>query len=579
MRYPMLSARKISRNIVEEFRGYNHNLRIGKGEFYDMRNMTGDFYPVLSPRASRHTDTGIHGDIQGIASLNGLCYVQDKKLYYRGMDGSYVAAGFSLTDGEKQLVPFGAYIIVFPDKVWLNTADGTYGWCEGGEQFQGSFGVVWCESDGTPYETVVDGDTAPENTAQMWADGSVLRRWDEKLREWTEVKPSYLKLIGEGVGEPFEKGTKVLFGGDSVLTDIFGAGECTISAREKNWIVVEGKMSFIRKEIVEAQLQISVKMPAMDFVFEHENRLWGCRYGLNNSGEFVNEIYASKLGDFKNWSSSQGVSTDSYVASCGTDGKWTGAIKALGYPLFFKENYLHKVYGSYPANYQIQVIDCRGVQEGCEKSLVTVNEVLYYKSRSGVCAYDGSLPVGVSDAFGNQSFHNAVAGRQGNKYYIAMTDAEDDHHLFCYDTHKGFWHREDELHVSQFCTVNDALYYMEAGKAGIGSIGGQGEATEPEVSWFAETGVIGADDPDRKYISRIAVRLSASIGSQVSFYAKYDSVGSWVHLGNFAGKSLDSTSVPLRIRRCDHLRLRIEGTGEAKIYAIVLTTERGSDLR
>ena len=42
-------------------------------------------------------------------------------------------------------------------------------------------------------------------------------------------------------------------------------------------------------------------IPAMDYVIECGNRLWGCRYGQNNNGEFVNEIYASALGDFKTW--------------------------------------------------------------------------------------------------------------------------------------------------------------------------------------------------------------------------------------------------------------------------------------
>ena len=37
-------------------------------------------------------------------------------------------------------------------------------------------------------------------------------------------------------------------------------------------------------------------MPNMDFVIESENRLWGCRYGIANNGEVVNEIFA-KMGD------------------------------------------------------------------------------------------------------------------------------------------------------------------------------------------------------------------------------------------------------------------------------------------
>ena len=39
--------------MVDVFKGYNHNLRIGDGEFFDMKNMTSDHYPVLSPRGKR----------------------------------------------------------------------------------------------------------------------------------------------------------------------------------------------------------------------------------------------------------------------------------------------------------------------------------------------------------------------------------------------------------------------------------------------------------------------------------------------------------------------------------------------
>lgn len=579
MIFPMLNEIPESRSMISTFKGYNHNLRIGTGEFYDMENMTGDHYPVLSPRAPRRNGAQIPGAAQGMAALNGLCYVFENRLYYGAENGEYKTADLYLTEGEKRLIAFGAYIIVMPDKVWLNTVDGSTGSCETGEQFQASVGIVWCEADGTPFETVVESETAPENTVQMWLSGSALKEWNETLGAWTEVSPSYLKVIGDSVGALFEAGSKITFGGDPNLTAIFGTGEHTVMAKERDWIVVEGHMPYTRAELGDIQFEIAAKMPAMDFVFEHENRLWGCRYGLNNSGEFVNEIYASKPGDFKRWSSFQGISTDSYIASCGTDGKWTGAIKALGYPLFFKENYLHKVYGSYPASYQVQVTPCRGVQEGCEKSLAVVNEVLYYKSRGGVCAYDGSLPVCVSEALGNVSYSAAVAGRQGNKYYISMRDASNAAHLFCLDTQKGLWHREDGLCVKQFCTVADVLYYTVDGNSEINCIGGAGAACEQAVSWYVETGIIGADDPDRKYIRRITVRLSAALGTRIRFFAQYDSVGSWVSIGSVAAQSLSSFSVPLRLRRCDHLRLRIEGTGEAKIYALTLTTEQGSEIR
>ena len=53
-----------------------------------------------------------------------------------------------------------------------------------------------------------------------------------------------------------------------------------------------------------APIKVERKLPEMDFIIESGNRIWGC-----NSEK--NEIYASKLGDPKNFDSFLGISTDS----------------------------------------------------------------------------------------------------------------------------------------------------------------------------------------------------------------------------------------------------------------------------
>jgi hypothetical protein len=51
--YPKLKAKAPYRQRLEVFKGYNHNLRIGSGEFYEMENLTSEDYPVLSTRKKR----------------------------------------------------------------------------------------------------------------------------------------------------------------------------------------------------------------------------------------------------------------------------------------------------------------------------------------------------------------------------------------------------------------------------------------------------------------------------------------------------------------------------------------------
>lgn len=239
---------------------------------------------------------------------------------------------------------------------------------------------------------------------------------------------------------------------------------------------------------------------------------------------------------------------------------------------------MHKVYGNYPANYQILTTSCRGVQKGCDRSLAIVNETLYYKARSGVCAYDGSLPVEMSSALGDVSYSSAVAGSIGNKYYISMQDSEENYHLFVYDTLKGMWHREDDTQATQFCNCRGDLYYIDYASNQIKTVGGTGVPETAAVKWEAVTGIIGTDSPDKKYISRLDVRMSLTFGARVIFFIQYDSTPGWDQLFTMVGTALKSFSVPIRPKRCDHLRLKIVGEGDAKIYSICKTIEQGSDL-
>lgn len=596
MKYPVLSELSVSREWTDIFGGYNHNSRIGDGEFYDMKNLTSDDYPILSPRKQRGTYIVLKNP-QCMIAKDNLCYVDilvnDNEYGARFYINKKEVEGLTLSSLEKDipktLVSMGSYVIIMPDKKYVNTIMGDdgkypYGNIEATVTTKTSTTFSHCKLDGTDYanEDVTISDEVPDspNDLDYWIDISstphTLKRYSATSAMWVAVATTYIKISAPGIGAPFEIGDGVKISGIEIeeLADLNNT--MIIQGRDDDYIIVIGILDEVKTQ--ENAITVARKMPNMDFIIESENRLWGCRYGLSVDNEVVNEIYASKLGDFKNWNSFNSISTDSYVASLGTDGPFTGAITHLGYPLFFKENCMHKVYGNYPANYQIQTTTCRGVQKGCSKSLSIVNEILYYKSRSGICAYDGSLPVEISSALGDVSYSNAVAGALGNKYYISMMDATNIYHLFTYDTSKRMWHKEDNLSVKDFCTCRDDLYFIDASNGIIKSVLGSGTTDTSDVEWMAETGIIGVDSPDKKYISRIDVRMSLQLGAMVYFYVQYDSSEKWEHIFTMSGTTLRSFAVPIRPKRCDHLRLRIEGVGEAKIYSICKTIEQGSDL-
>ena len=597
MEYPTLNVKQKNRQMSDAFLGYNHNLRIGDSEFYDMKNMTSDYYPVLSPRKQR----GVYATPEspnGLIAKDALCYVDGSEFVmneYRFEMG--------LSDGPKQLVSMGASVVILPDKKWFNTQKMTHGDIEAHITTSGNVTFELCKMDGAKYENAKIQADEPEspNNMDLWIDTSTtphtLKQYSSSSAMWTQIATTYVKITcaGSNIGETFKQYDGVTISGitSEALKNLNST--TTIWSCEKDSIVVTGILDMTASQ--DTPICISRWMPNVDFLVESNNRLWGCFYGMREGKgqymgkrynpetketedvygeEAVNEIYACKLGDYTNWNSFMSLATDSYAVSLGTDGQFTGAITHLGYPCFFKENVLHKIYGDYPASYRVQDTACRGVQKGCERSLAIVNEVLFYKARSGVCAYDGSLPEEVSFQFGNERYGAAVGGSHGNKYYISMADTVGKYHLFAYDTSNGMWHKEDNLHAECFCSCDEEMYAIADGK--IITLFGSGTKDTDEVEWMAETGEIGLSSPDMKYISRMNVRMSLAIGATVDFYIQYDQSGEWEHICTMTGTSLRSFSVPIRPKRCDHMRMKIVGKGEAKIYSITKTIEQGSEL-
>lgn len=157
-----------------------------------------------------------------------------------------------------------------------------------------------------------------------------------------------------------------------------------------------------------------------------------------------------------------------------------------------------------------------------------------------------------------------------------MKDYLGTYHLFVYDMAKGMWHKEDSLQADSFCSCRGEMYAISNGN--IITMLGTGTPDADPVEWMAETGEIGISSPDMKYISRLTVRMSMDIGSEARFYAQYDFCDEWEHLCTLTGDNLRSFSLPIRPKRCDHMKLRIEGEGMVKIYSITKTIEQGSEL-
>ena len=325
------------------------------------------------------------------------------------------------------------------------------------------------------------------------------------------------------------------------------------------------------------QLKLERKLPPMDYVCECQNRLWGCFYGSDGEKN-LNEIYCSALGDFRNFRQYLGLSTDAWTVSVGSDGPWTGAVNYLGSPTFFKENRIHRVSVSSGGAHRLEETVCRGVQRGSHKSLCVVGETLLYKSRTEVCAWQGGFPQSVSGALGEKNYYEAVAGSIGEKYYISMRDDAEVWNLFVYDLGKGLWYREDGLHALCFARCGDSLLCIDARTGKLWDLQGAAGEQETPISWLAETGVQSYETADRKCLTRFDCKLQLARGGWMKVFLNYDSGEDWLPAGEIEGRGLETVLLPVRPRRCDHLRLRLEGEGELRLFSITRKLRKGSDL-
>lgn len=597
--------------VTSAWKGYNHNDIIADGEIYDMKNMSGDRYPLFTTRRKRCISSF---DVQGEESvpLNGL-HGRDALVMIRGTDVYYnfePVTGISVSTSEamlpKQIVSMGAYVLIFPDKVYFNTADqNDHGSMERHWPPDGVTGadvsVAICRQDGSIYGETTRSNDPPANPSrgQLWIDSSgikdVLLQWDESTEEWVEIGTVFVKISATGIGSGLKEYDALTISGleaDDEITDEKIRqqvddlnGSKVVYACGDNWIVVVGMMSLAQAALEDEEIHVDRTIPDMDFIVESNNRLWGCKYGLAND-QVVNEIYASVLGDFRNWGRILGISTDSYTASVGTDGPFTGATKQRGYPVFFKDNAIHKVTGNMPSNFGIQTTIARGVQRGSWRSLAVVAENIYYKSSAGIMVYDGNMPVPVSEQLGSQQFTDARAGVLNDKYYISMMDSSDAWHLFVYDTKHEQWWREDNTQALAFGAADNDLYFIDEANNTLVSVMGLTGNAEQDFDWFAEFDLFGTtyqgyyDDPKRvrnaKYISLFKIRARLAQGANLKLYIKYDN-NNYVEAGQKTGTDLRTFVLPVVPKRCDHIRFKVTGHGDAEIYDISRILEVGGD--
>ena len=145
---------------VSSFLGLDRRARGELGSFREMENLTSDGYPTLTVRPRR----GLAGRVEspgGIAAKDALIWVDGHTLYIGG-----VATELVLTEGSKQLIGMGSWLIVWPDKKYINTGDlSRYGSLENRVQTQGQVTLSLCGAKGAALGDYLVSEEPPADPA------------------------------------------------------------------------------------------------------------------------------------------------------------------------------------------------------------------------------------------------------------------------------------------------------------------------------------------------------------------------------------------------------------------------------
>ena len=500
-----------SKKYVIQFRGLNLGENYTEGEFSDCVNISSALAPCITQRSGRA--------LEALFSAPNSLHAKGELLVIDGTDVIYGGNKVgTVSEGRKQIVTVGRFIIIFPDKVYYNTE------VREGEVAFGSMNESYTAAAGKAVFT--DETITVAGAAWRFRIGDAV-----EISGCTKYPENNKTIIVRGVD-----GDVLTFYDNS-----FTAGTET------------------------AAVSLKREVPDLDFICESNYRLWGVH---------GDTIYGSKYNDPFNFQVFDGLSGDSYNINVGSDGEWTGCAAYSSHICFFKEHTLHKLYGSKPSNYQVMTSQVFGVQAGSERSICTINEMLIYKGVNGVYAYSGGIPELISENFGTVRFSDACAASDGDRYYISMRRGEK-WVMYVYDTLRGVWLAEDGEECVDMAFHGGHLYFLCAD----GRLLRTDESLDrSDIEWSATFCPFNETMNERKGYSKFHLRMEMAAGSSVFVDIKRDKEAKWQRIFRTKNSKNRTVSIPVIPARCDSVEIRLSGRGECLIRTFVREFFTGSDV-
>ncbi len=583
MRLPVIKSKsKYMRRIVA-FGGINLTQSFSEGEMRDCSGISHEMFPSLTQTRKRIDEFRCNNPTAMIFA-GKECIACDGALYY---DRKKVG---ELGCGKKCLAYIGNRIIVFPDKVYYDTAEEKFASIENlcdlsnlsvtFEENSVSVPENACETI-SYYETLElgAGDTvfkyssvtinsddiklygAEVITADNLCEGDifseisgnafyrtvkVINSDEEKII--VENEKTTVRNIGKNMFEEFRKGDIVSILGSELAENNRDAE--IVSSEGNRLVFAEG--TFTANEETSG-IVIKRKIPDFSCICTYENRLWGCE---------GNTVYASKPGEPFNFFTYDNLSTDSFAVTSNTPESFTAAVVYGNYCLFFKEDNCYKLYGTRPANFQLVECYAGGISEKDCESVTNFNGRLFYKGNGGVFSFYGGTPQCISNKLGQLMIENCAGGGNRRCYYLCG-DTDNGREEFVFDTENNFWSKSGVRNVNGYFSYGEEVYRLMP--QGIEKISTE---TDSETEWFAEFCLFDEGYHNTKNYSRLYI--TAQLYDNAWIRAEISCDGEpWKNVMTKYGRKKEHITIPCTIKNCYEVNLRLSGKGRSVIESVV----------
>ncbi len=535
------------------FFGYDQRDKIDEERLSESVNMSSDSFPCLAPRKPRRHIASLR-NIAAVTlpefdtgELDSFTGVANGRFYYKGEP----IEGGELSKGEKSIADFGGNICIFPDRMYYRYLP-------------------------DPKSGEIKSELLPMGKSTTVAGASFYSYHDEISGKYT-AKIS--KDAGAKFGELFKPGDSLVISGcssDQNNTKVLGGRK---DAADDNSIVSaivkeagindlelllynkKGGYALFDNGYESGEIKIEIYIPQISWACVHNNRL----FGTSANGEY---IYASKLGDCFNFSSFQGLGSDSWYTEIGTPGEFTGIVSYRSSVVAFKRDCIHHIYGDSPKNFSVPKQTLGGALDG--KSIAEVGGALYYMAADGFYEYTGGEPEKISRPI-KTLFASCKSGTDGQNYYACATDKKGKTSLLVYNPDTALWYREDDTKFIDFARLGEHLYGVtEEDMYMLGD-----EDGDEKIRWCAISKKFTLNDFDFKSVNAVYIRLESDADTKVTVSFAADDEDFKV-CGEIRGeKGFSAHRIPVRIKKCDSFRIMLEGEGRAAVHDMEMITYTG----